>query len=87
MEGELGCQEGGFGRWDSCTKTCGGGIQISRRRIRNQLVGTSLLSILKCLLQSILRVNEAVDRNEAHLLAVLPNDDGSVEPLLHCEHI
>ena len=29
------CQWGQWGRWESCTKTCGWGTQISRRRIQN----------------------------------------------------
>ena len=29
------CQWGQWGRWTPCTKTCGGGTQISRRRIQN----------------------------------------------------
>ena len=28
------CQWGQWGRWASCTKTCGGGTQISTRRIQ-----------------------------------------------------
>ena len=30
------CQWGQWGRWASCTKTCGGGTQISTRRIKRQ---------------------------------------------------